>query len=85
MVRVPSTGSAFQGSDPSDGAGSMGPNSVSAGDKVLDETLTEPPALRGRADIDTAVVEALRHAMAPGFSESPCLGARCPGAASSGW
>jgi hypothetical protein len=41
----------------------VGPEAVSPDDQVIPEPLTEVRAILGRRDIDSAMVDALRHAM----------------------
>jgi hypothetical protein len=79
MDRVPSPDDALPGLLACENAGSSGDYSAQA-----IQQFHEPPALRGRSDIDMALVEALRHAMDPdqgGRStprvEPPALTYRC--------
>ena len=85
MDRVPSPDDALPGLLACENAGSSGDHSAQADhSSQATQQFHEPPALRGRSDIDMALVEALRHAMDPdpgGRStpqvEPPALTNRC--------
>jgi hypothetical protein len=71
MDRVPSPDDALQGPLAWDDAKSSSAHYVGTTEQFL-----EPNALRGRSDIDMAMVEALRHAMDPdgGLRSAPWVG-----------
>jgi hypothetical protein len=94
MGRVPSPEDALFGSLECDDAGSGAPSaeatdqflqlrgashhSTAIHDRFDQEPSSEPAALRGRSDIDLAMVEALQHAMDPDYAlrSTPWVGSR---------